>query len=245
MKYKENFDVYATILAPENVLKDTSFLDSIINDYKSLDGFFIWIDDFKEDSSSKTDYDLILYRNFIKNLIERTHKPVYIMYGSYFSALMTKYGLTGFCAGVRYGESKKYNYATEEIGKVRFYLPLLKKKIPEGDASRFMLLHPKEICDCDFCAERVNSIKSQNPNIGDRELIMNFFNNMSPKYKVSHFMASRWTEIEEIQANTISEIKQMLKEDYQKIVTLRPQLVKEGLARALSYDHINKWEKAL
>jgi hypothetical protein len=246
LKYKENNDVYATILAPKDVLYDTSFLDSVIDDYKSLDGYLIWIDNFREDDDRfSTNYELIRYRNFIETLSSQTNKPIYVIYGSYFSALMSKYGLSGFCTGVRYGESKKYNYATEEIGTVRFYLPLLKKKIPEDDASRFFQLHPTEMCGCDLCVKRLERIKSQFPNIGERELIVKFFENMKPKFKVSHFMASRYTEAEEIQTLTVSELKHRLRESIEKIGSLEPQLVKEGLARPLNYNHIDKWEKSL
>lgn len=246
LKYKGNFDVYATILAPKDVLYDTSFLDSVINDYKSLDGYLIWIDNFREDDDRfGTSYELIRYRNFIETLSRQTNKPIYVMYGSYFSALMAKYGLTGFCTGARYGESKKYNYATEEIGTVRFYLPLLKKKIPGDDASRFLQLHPTEICGCDLCVKRLERIKSQFPNSSDRELVRKFFEDITPKFKVSHFMASRYAEAEEIRACTVPELKQRLRENIQKIVSLEPQLVREGLARALNHSHIDTWEKSL
>jgi hypothetical protein len=246
LKYKENFDLYAAILAPKEVLYDTSFLDSIISDYGSLDGFLVWIDDFREDDERfRTNYELVLYKNFIETLSKQTDKPVYVMYGNYFSALMKKYGLTGFFSGVRYGESKKYNYAIEEIGKIRFYLPLFRKKIPEDDAFRFLQLHPKELCVCDSCAERLAHIRSQFPNLNDRELVRKFFENMEPGFKVSHFMANRYIEARDIETHTTSELKAMLKSDIQKIDSLKPQLVRERLARTLNHIHLEKWEKTL
>jgi len=246
LKYKENFDLYATILAPRDVLYDTSFLDSIISDYRSLDGYLVWIDNFREDDERfKTNYELIRYRNFIETLSKQTGKPVYVMYGGYFSALMKKYGVVGFFSGVRYGESKKYNYAIEKIGKVRFYLPLFKKKLPEDDAFRFLQLHPTEICNCDFCVKRIADIRSQFPSLSDRELVRKFFENMEPRFKVSHFMASRYAEARDIQTHTTSELKLMLKNDIQKIDSFKPQLVRERLVRALNYNHLDKWEKTL
>ncbi|MBU7047754.1 MAG: hypothetical protein HXS54_15065 [Theionarchaea archaeon] len=239
LKYKENLDLYATILAPKDVLYDTSFLDSIISDYRSFDGYLIWIDDFWEyDERFKSNYELIRYRNFIETLATQTGKPVYVMYGGYFSALMGKYGLEGFFSGPRYGESKKYNYATEEIGKVRYYLSLFKKRIPEDDASRFLQLYPAEICNCDFCVKEIARIRQEFPNLSDRDLVRKFFQDMEPGFKVSHFMASRYAEATDIQTHTTSELKLMLKNDIQKISSLKPQLVKEG-------NHIDKWEKTL
>ena len=245
LNYKDNFDIYVTILTTKDILYERSFLDSIIDDFKSMNGFLIWIDNFKEDDNSTTDYELILYRKLIENLVEKTKKPVYVMYGSYFSALMTKHGLTGFCTGVRYGESKKYNYATEEIGKVRFYLSSLKKKIPEDDASRFLRLYPNELCSCDFCTKKITDIKSQNPNINDSQLVIKFFENINPKFKISHFMANRFDEMENIQINSISEIKQKIDNDIQKIVNLQPHLVKEGLKKTLDFEHLKKWKNAI
>jgi hypothetical protein len=246
LKYKENFDLYATILAPKDVLYDTSFLDSVISDYRSFDGYLIWIDDFWEyDERFKSNYELIRYKTFVETLAKQTGKPVYVMYGGYFSALMGKYGLEGFFSGPRYGESKKYNYATEEIGKVRYYLSLFKRRIPESDALRFLQLYPAEICNCDFCVKRIARIRQESPNLSDRDLVRKFFEDIEPGFKVSHFMASRYAEATDIQTHTTSELKLMLKNDMQKISSLKPQLVKEGLARALNYNHIDKWEKTL
>lgn len=245
-KYKENFELYAAILFPRELLYEESFLDSIISDYRALDGYLIWVDGFRENDSSNTpQYDLIRYRRFIETLAEKTRKPIYIMYGSYFSALMGKYGLTGFCSGVRYGESKKYNYSTEEIGPVPFYSPTLKKKIPEDDAARFFRIFPEEMCKCSLCIQRLEELKSEFPTINDQELVEKFFENIEPKFKVGHFMTSRYTEIKEIQSSTISELKQTLLKNTQKIDSLQPQLTRAGLAKKFDSEHLRNWIGAI
>lgn len=245
-KYKENFELYATILFPRELLYEESFFDSIISDYRAFDGYILWIDGFRENDSSNThQYDLVQYRKFIEILAEKTRKPIYVMYGSYFSALMGKYGLTGFCSGVRYGESKKFNYSTEEIGPVPFYSPFLKKKIPEDDAARFFKMFPEEMCGCTSCIQRLGEIKSEFPTINDQKLVEKFFENMEPKFKISHFMASRYTEIKNIQSSTISELKQVLQENIQKIDSLKPQLTRAGLAKKIDPEHLKNWKGAI
>lgn len=242
LKYRENFDLYVTILIHKDLLYETSFLDSTISDYKALDGYLIWIDDLQENNSSTTRrYDLIQYRRFIETLAEQTEKPIYTMYSGYFSALMGKFGLTGFCSGVRFGESKKYNYATEEIGPVRFYLPILRKKIPENYAAAFFGMFPEEMCSCDLCTKRIRDIKSQSPTINNRELVGEFFENMDAMFKISHYMASRYAEAKQIQSCAVQELKQSLKEDIQKITSLGPVLKRRGLEKIFDSKYIENW----
>ena len=107
-KTNQNYKIpiFAQIVISKSLLCDNDSLEVVIKTYSQLncDGFTIWIDDFNEQETSS---DVLL--KFVKLLRGLNNKPVYNMYGGYFSILLTHKSvglLSGVSHGLEYGESR-------------------------------------------------------------------------------------------------------------------------------------------
>ncbi len=136
----------------------------LLNSYADFDRLIIWITDLDE-SKASTDQEQVKrlrqLREFVEAATEKD-KEVTNLYGSYYSALLTKLGLKAFCNGIFYGEYKDYR---SKVGggapPARFYISALHRfyLVPvalsilqddpalfdlEPDASKNMLGHSYE-----------------------------------------------------------------------------------------------------
>lgn len=98
--------VFAQIVISKSILLDANALNKTIQAYSTLecDGYTIWIDDLNE-----TEANMSVLIGFIKLLKSLKSKPVYNMYGGYFSILLTHKSLgllNGVSHGLEYGESR-------------------------------------------------------------------------------------------------------------------------------------------
>lgn len=89
-------EVYAQIVMDKDILLDSEKIDDLCLKYKNsaADGFLIWLDKFDEKDVS--DLYLDNFIQFLKNL-KAIKKPIYQIYGSYFSIILTKDILSGVC----------------------------------------------------------------------------------------------------------------------------------------------------
>lgn len=144
--------VFPTLLFTSDLLESTNLIDRIAGDFgqQGFDGFFIWLNDFKEDAEGI---------NRIKGLVRLVKKlsqggrPVYKLYGGYLSVLFFAYGLKGFSCGLGYGMSKNV-YAFGTGGRQpspKFYIPALHRSLELGDAERLLRAYPNLRCSCKIC----------------------------------------------------------------------------------------------
>lgn len=99
--------VFAQIVISKQTLADKNCVNAIILAYQNVDcdGITIWVDDLNEHEAS---FDELL--GFVQLLKGLYPKPVYNMYGGYFSILLTHkdiHLLAGVSHGLEYGESRK------------------------------------------------------------------------------------------------------------------------------------------
>ena len=163
----EGLPVFAQIVISKSVLTNSAALSSIVEAYKGLpcEGVTIWVDDLKEHEA-----DANILHGLTMLLCGLKGKPIYNMYGGYFSILMahkTVNLLQGVSHGMEYGESRavypvgggipvsKYYYLPlhqrTDFTKA-FYLlehqKILDTSLPDwGDCKRYY----KEICGCQQC----------------------------------------------------------------------------------------------
>jgi len=97
--------VFAQIVIDKHLLEDEEAINNIVRTYQALqcDGFLIWISDFSEHAASRL--SLRGFRHLVGGL-GAGDRPVYNVYGGYFSALLAFDGLSGFCHGPGYGEGR-------------------------------------------------------------------------------------------------------------------------------------------
>jgi hypothetical protein len=159
--------VFSQIVVSKATLTNQVALKAIIEAYKSTNcnGYTIWIDDLKEHEAA---FDVL--QGLKTLLIGLKGKPIYNMYGSYFSILMTHKSvnlLQGVSHGMEYGESRavypvgggipvsKYYYMPlhqrTDFTKAFYLLEqqgIINTSLPDwGDCKRYY----KEICGCQQC----------------------------------------------------------------------------------------------
>ncbi len=166
-------EVFAQVVISKETLMDSFALSRIVDAYKNVpcDGFTVWIDDLNEHDASFEELS-----RFVKLLKGLNHKPVYNMYGGYFSVLLThkQIGLlAGVSHGLEYGESRKVYPVGGGIPISKYYyFPLHQRmdftkayylltseniidtsKIDWGTAEKYY----KEICKCEQCKKVIRN----------------------------------------------------------------------------------------
>lgn len=162
-----NADVFVQIAINKNVLYNPNQMYALTQAYKGVDcsGYTIWIDDFNEHEAS-----LFELKRFTEMLKFLSPKPVYNMYGGFFSILLTHKEISllkGVSHGLEYGESRKAYPVGGGIPVSKYYyLPLHQRldftkafyllvhggiidtsKENWGDSKKYY----KEICSCQQC----------------------------------------------------------------------------------------------
>lgn len=121
----EKTPVYAQIVISKQILTDSIGIQRIIDAYQkaSCTGFTIWVDDLNEHEAAYAEL-----QGFVQLLQGLSPKPVYNMYGGYFSILLTHSKLkllSGVSHGLEYGESRKVYPVGGGIPVSKYYyLPL-------------------------------------------------------------------------------------------------------------------------
>ena len=117
--------VFAQIVINKSILLDSSALQVVIDTYSATEcsGYTIWVDDLNEHTATIEEL-----KGFVSLLKGLKHKPVYNMYGGYFSILLTHKSLnllSGVSHGLEYGESRMVYPVGGGIPVSKYYyLPL-------------------------------------------------------------------------------------------------------------------------
>ena len=144
-KQFNNIPVFAQIVISKSFFYEPSSFLKIINAYSELQcsGYTIWIDDFNEYDSSRE--ELSAFMSLLKSL---QPKPVYNMYGGYFSILLTHKSLSllaGVSHGLEYGESRMVYPVGGGIPVSKYYYLPLHKRLDFTKA--FYLLDYADVID--------------------------------------------------------------------------------------------------
>ena len=162
--FASDLPIYAQIVIEKDLLLDDAKIDDLCINYTNSNatGFLIWLDKFDEKGVS--DIYLERFVRFLKKLKE-SGKPIYQIYGSYFSIILTKDVLTGVCHGMEYGENRDVFPVGGGVPVSKFYYPSLHKRLLYRDALdvliRMNYLEAKDVyfsnvCNCKNCNEIIN-----------------------------------------------------------------------------------------
>lgn len=160
----ENQQVYAQIVIDKDILLDDTKIQDLCTKYTSsnADGYLIWLDKFDEKEVS--DIYLDKFITFLKCL-KTSNKPIYQLYGSYFSIILTKNIISGVCHGMEYGETRDVYPVGGGIPVSKFYYPALHKRLSYRDALDVLLrmdylkdkkTYFENVCSCTNCHEIIN-----------------------------------------------------------------------------------------
>jgi len=146
--------VFAEIVIDKRLLEDREAIDDIVATYEPLqcNGFLIWISDFSEHAASR-----LTLRRF-RDLVSRLGaggRPVYNLYGGYFSALLAFDGqLSGFCHGPGYGEERNVVPVGGGIPRPKYYFTPLHRRFLHRRIELFLVQEEwtaeqflREVCD--------------------------------------------------------------------------------------------------
>lgn len=229
LKFKDSYKIYPVIFISQDMLEDKESIDIIIEDYKNFEGCLVWVSGFNEMKAS-----IEVLNGFLSLIsgLSQDGKKVYSLYGGYFSALVSKFGLTGFSNGICYGESKNVDMSGGGAPPIRFYVHQIKSKAMEADSRDFFTEFEDEDiqCKCDVCKKiKITS--------GDKPY--DFFDSIreNPKLAKEHFMACRKIELDEIETTNINNLIDKLDNTYNYFQFE----LNSYLYRNLDASHLKKW----
>jgi hypothetical protein len=198
----------------------------IVRDYTSdsYDGFFIWVNDFKEENASFNQLEGLVK---LVAALSSFRKPVIKLYGGYFSALLRHTGLTGFSFGLGYGSSKNV-FAYSRAGgalKPLYYVPELHRFLSLTKAEDLLKRYPSLICDCPTCKAVIDS----NP--------VNFSSMWDARRAAQHFLNVRLKELHDLSQGEIVSPLTCLQQSVQNF--------DRQLLAGVNIDYLRKWHRIL
>ena len=200
---KGDFKLYAIICFSKELLLNDNALEIISRDYSKFDGYIFWISDFDEKSISPE------YLAGLVNFIAKLHeyeKPIYNLYGEYFSLILSKIGLSGYSRGIGISEKKFVDARVTGGGMPkRYYSPFSHYSLSETVVRHFYSVYPKLLCSCDICQIKRNELSiPSNPSLTD---IASFFDNLNFTFdSKKHLVQTHATEIDDISKSTLDDI---------------------------------------
>lgn len=232
-KFKEKYDLFPVICISKSLLQD-DIIPRIIEDYQGFDGFIVWVADLNEVKADAK--DLIQYNKFILAL-NKLGKPIYLLYGGYFSAILSKEPLITYCSGICYGETKDIDApSVTGGGLMRYYIPTVHLKIPIEKARRFYVEYPHLLCNCKTCAEIRKNIKSKGI-----ESVHKFFDLLesSDWHLKSHYVLTRYDELVKISKSTKADLIEQIKQNIAAQDKLKLQMFD------INNRHLKNWVEVL
>lgn len=142
------------LLISSKILDAPSSVARIVTDYGSrgFDAILLWVNDFKEDREPPA--RLASLAGLVRRLAA-TGRPVFKLFGGYFSLLLFAKGLRGYSCGIGYGTSK--NAFAHGGGKptlgAKYYVRGLHRSLDLKDAEALLRRFPDLRCGCKVCRD--------------------------------------------------------------------------------------------
>ncbi|MHA1363291.1 MAG: hypothetical protein ACTSP1_12295 [Candidatus Freyarchaeota archaeon] len=232
-EFKENYPLFAVICISKEMLLNEAGFEKIKEDYAGFDGYILWVSNFNEEDLDEEYLEGMV--KLVKKLTE-LRKPVYNLYGGYFSVMLSKFGLSGVSSGICYGSNKRVETPSASGAGLpkRYYVTLTHLKVPEADAREFFTEHPEKLCGCEVCS----GIYRHKKNLSMNDVIY-FFDRITRKQTREHFMHARKEELEKVESASLQEIIKSLEKEIEKVRSLNLEMY------GFRYRQLEKWLKAM
>jgi len=232
IKYKNDLDLYAMICISNEMLQDNNMLSKIISDYEGFDGYILLISGFDEYKKGKETLEGFI--QMVSKLSEY-EKPIINLYGSYFSLLSSKFGLSAISSGIGMGESKDLmSKTTGGRYTKRYYIPTSKSIATETDARSYYSENPDLLCTCGICKKILKDIPA-----GTTDIINPFFDNLDAKLSKKHFIENRYYESKTISESSTNALIDILSKHIQQCQDSKMEFFK------INYKHLDTWKVVL
>lgn len=189
-------DVFPMIFIEKENL-NANFIDKINAGFKDLDfpGYCIWIENFDERNARKDQIAGLI--RLITTFSERGKKQIVILFGGFFTLLLSKFGVNCISHGIAYSEAKSMFAAVKQLGGgslVRYYIPDIHQFHTIENALIILRKRPDLICSCPVCRRVVQ---------GNPENIARF--EKEEELAELHFLINRYNERKMIASWTASD----------------------------------------
>lgn len=234
IKYKNDLDLYAMICVSHEMLKNNDMVSQIISDYRGFDGYVLSISGFDE---YKKDEEIL--EGFIQMVSKLSEygKPVVNLYGSYFSFLSSKFGLSAISSGIGMGESKDLmSKTTGGRYAKRYYVPTSKSIATETDARSYYSENFDLLCKCKVCGDIIKDMPSD---IKASDIVNSFFDNSDAKLSKKHFIENRYYESKTISESSTNALIDILSKHIQQCQDSKMEFFK------INYKHLDTWKVVL
>lgn len=231
---KDESQLYPVICFSSDILFDEPQISSIVQDYEGFDGYLIWVDGLDEKNVST--YELKGMKALISKLAAYG-KPIYSLYGGYLCDLLGKFGLSGYCSGICYGESRSVDTVGGGAGN-RYYVPIAHLKISEDLANAFFSASSRNrslLCSCPTCSEMCNALPSS---LDSSEYVAQFFTLMKFMDFRRHFVNMKFQEEMMLEPMSNKEVLDALDCDMQALSSIDSFL---GQPSELGVRHLRFW----
>lgn len=183
-----------------------------------FDGLIVYVNELKEYSEPAA--TLKKYANLVV-LLQGLGKPLFGLFGGYFTLLLRKIGLGCFSNAVGYGEYRDSGYHQGGQAVRRYYVPKLHRYFTETDAETLLNIVRGGIlqCGCATCRRR-------------RPLT-----DYSSQELLDHFLNTRLTELQQAEGTNLSDLLDQMDETRR---TLEDYPIPFD-----RYSHLREWVEAL
>jgi hypothetical protein len=193
-------DIFPMIcITKENL--ESSFIDDVIEIVKSYEfpGYVIWVENFDERFVSKAQIKGLI--TLISEL-SKDGKQLVMLYGGFFSLLLSFFGMDCVCHGLAYGESRTITASAQENAgpaPIRYYLKDLHSFLTLENALIVLRKRPDLICSCSVC-QRVMRDNPENVTRFEKEETL----------AEMHFLYNRYQERKMISKSSFQDILEHL-----------------------------------
>jgi len=114
-------------------------------------GYVLWIEDFDERFVSK---EQVINLIKLVNQLSEDNAQIVMLFGGFFSTVLTYYGLSCVCHGIAYGESRSILASTQERSgpaPIRYYMRDFHTFLPIESALIVLRQLPELMCNCPIC----------------------------------------------------------------------------------------------
>ena len=229
--------VFSYLCLSKEILEKEESIEKILSDFSDFNGYVIWIDNFDETREQEETLSSLV--NLVETINEKKKKCI-ILYGSYFSSLLSHKGLNGYCRNLDYGERKRIGSLPKGGGSPKkFYFEQLHCSLSKSKTRVLLSLYPEMMmCSCNICNSNKRILKKP---INSSEGISKFFDQFDFTIDAKkHFILNISKEKDEIQSENIQSLLNKLDNRWKEIEARRiPERI------GISTKYIQRWKNVL
>jgi hypothetical protein len=149
---KDDEKVFAVIPLNCSFFRNGNSIEKLCDDYLSIDpdGFFLFLNQFSERNASIEILRAII--SMVK-LLSSSKKPIFKLFGGYFSTLLSQIGLSGFTCGLGHGESRNIFAIYKGSPPQLYYVPFLHKNFLLKEVPTILRRFSEFECRCPECRD--------------------------------------------------------------------------------------------